>query len=205
MTVSSLVNTVPAILQAWEPGSMGGEAVANVIVGKVNPSGKLPVTMPRSVGQLQMIYNHKPSQYFQKYKDGESTPLFPFGHGLSYTDFSYSDLAVDQKQIRPGEVVKVFFEVSNTGKIEGTEVVQLYIRDLYSSPTRPVRELKDFVRISLKPGETREVSFTITPDKLAYYNREMKKVVEPGEFEIMVGGSSDERQLKKIKIEVIPS
>ena len=205
LTVSSLVNTVPAILQAWEPGSMGGEAVANVIVGKVNPSGKLPVTMPRSVGQLQMIYNHKPSQYFQKYKDGESTPLFPFGHGLSYTDFSYSDLAVDQKQIRPGEVVKVFFEVSNTGKIEGTEVVQLYIRDLYSSPTRPVRELKDFVRISLKPGETREVSFTITPDKLAYYNREMKKVVEPGEFEIMVGGSSDERQLKKIKIEVIPS
>mgnify|MGYP000428303660 FL=1 len=205
LTVSSLVNTVPAILQAWEPGSMGGEAVANVIVGKVNPSGKLPVTMPRSVGQLQMIYNHKPSQYFQKYKDGESTPLFPFGHGLSYTDFSYSDLAVDQKQIRPGEVVKVFFEVSNIGKIEGTEVVQLYIRDLYSSPTRPVRELKDFVRISLKPGETREVSFTITPDKLAYYNREMKKVVEPGEFEIMVGGSSDERQLKKIKIEVIPS
>ncbi|MCS2405640.1 glycoside hydrolase family 3 C-terminal domain-containing protein [Bacteroides salyersiae] len=205
LTVSSLVNTVPAILQAWEPGSMGGEAVANVIVGKVNPSGKLPVTMPRSVGQLQMIYNHKPSQYFQKYKDGESTPLFPFGHGLSYTDFSYSDLAVDQKQIRPGEVVKVFFEVSNTGKIEGTEVVQLYIRDLYSSPTRPVRELKDFVRISLKPGEAREVSFTITPDKLAYYNREMKKVVEPGEFEIMVGGSSDERQLKKIKIEVIPS
>lgn len=205
LTVSSLVNTVPAILQAWEPGSMGGEAVANVIVGKVNPSGKLPVTMPRSVGQLQMIYNHKPSQYFQKYKDGESTPLYPFGHGLSYTTFAYDHLSVAKRRLQPSDSVKVSIEVSNIGKVEGTEVVQLYIRDLYSSPTRPVRELKDFMRISLKPGETREVSFTITPDKLAYYNREMKRVVEPGVFEIMVGGSSDERQLKKIKIEVVPS
>lgn len=205
LTVASLVNTVPAILQAWEPGSMGGEAVANVIVGKVNPSGKLPVTMPRSVGQLQMIYNHKPSQYFQKYKDGESTPLYPFGHGLSYTTFAYDHLSVAKQRLQPGDSVKVSVEVSNIGKVEGTEVVQLYIRDLYSSPTRPVRELKDFARVSLKPGEKREVSFMITPDKLAYYNREMKKGIEPGEFEIMLGGSSDEGQLKKVKIEVIPS
>lgn len=205
LTVTSLVNTVPAILQAWEPGSMGGEAIANVITGKVNPSGKLPVTMPRSVGQLQMIYNHKPSQYFQKYKDGESTPLYPFGHGLSYTTFAYDNLRVAKKQVQPDESVQVSVEVCNTGKVEGTEVVQLYIRDLYSAPTRPVRELKDFARVSLKPGEKREVSFMITPDKLAYYNREMKKVVEPGEFEIMLGGSSDEQQLKKVKIEVVPS
>lgn len=205
LTVTSLVNTVPAILQAWEPGSMGGEAIANVIAGKVNPSGKLPVTMPRSVGQLQMIYNHKPSQYFQKYKDGESTPLYPFGHGLSYTTFAYDNLRVDKKQVQPDESVQVSVEVCNTGKVEGTEVVQLYIRDLYSAPTRPVRELKDFARVSLKPGEKREVSFMITPDKLAYYNREMKRVVEPGEFEIMLGGSSDEQQLKKVKLEVISS
>ena len=124
---------------------------------------------------------------------------------MSYTTFVYDHLSVAKQRLQPGDSVKVSIEVSNIGKVEGTEVVQLYIRDLYSSLTRPVRELKDFARVSLKPGEKREVSFMITPDKLAYYNREMKKVVEPGEFEIMLGGSSDEGQLKKVKIEVIPS
>lgn len=203
LTISSIAEKVPALLQAWEPGSLGGEALVNILVGKVNPSGKLPVTMPRLPGQLQMIYNHKPSHYFQKYKDGESTPLYPFGYGLSYTTFGYDNLQVEKKRICPDEEVKVTIDVTNIGKTEGTEVVQLYVRDVYSAPTRPVRELKDFTRITLKPQEKRTVSFIITPEKLSYTNKEMKRVVEPGEFEVMLGGSSSDKDLQTTKIEVI--
>lgn len=189
---------LPAIVEAWAPGMAGGQAIAEILYGKVNPSAKLAVTIPYSVGQLQMIYNHKPSQYFHPYVAGKpSTPLFPFGYGLSYTTYAYDNLKLDRAKTSPDGTVGVSVDVTNTGNREGTEIVQLYIRDKFSSVTRPVKELKDFARITLKPGETRRVNFSITPDKLAFYDKKMKKVVEPGEFIVMVGPSSEDRSLLK--------
>lgn len=185
-----------AVIQAWEPGSMGGEALANVLSGKVNPSAKLPVSMPRHSGQIQMIYNHKPSQYFHKYKDGASTSLYPFGYGLSYTKFEISKPLLDKAVASNHEDIRVTAQVSNTGSREGTEVVQLYIRDNYSSVTRPVKELKDFARVILKPGESKTVEFTITPDKLAFFDKNMERIVEPGDFTVMLGSSSLDKDLK---------
>jgi beta-glucosidase len=202
LTINRIAENVPAIVQAWEPGSMGGLALANILSGKVNPSGKLPVTIPRHVGQIQMIYNHKPSQYFHPYIDGPSTPLFPFGFGLSYNLFEFSDLTVDKTVASKNSTFRVSCTVTNTGKQAGTEIVQLYIRDEYSSVTRPVKELKDFARVELKPGECKSVSFCVTPDKLAFYDRNMNYVVERGDFEIMVGNSSLDKDLKKIKITI---
>ena len=203
LSVNWIAENVPALIQAWEPGSFGGTALANILTGKVNPSAKLPISIPRHAGQIQMIYNHKPSQYFHKYKDGASTPLYAFGYGLSYTSFEISAPLLSKSKIGDKEEVSVSVEVKNTGAMEGTEVVQLYIRDLYSSATRPIKELKDFARVSLKPGESRTISFTVTPDKLAFFNREMQYVVEKGEFEIMVGSSSMDKDLKKVTLEVI--
>ncbi|MEG1585603.1 MAG: glycoside hydrolase family 3 N-terminal domain-containing protein [Bacteroidales bacterium] len=203
LTIEPVHQKANAILQAWEPGMMGGYAIANILSGKVNPSGKLPVTIPRQTGQIQMIYNHKPSHYFQKYKDGESTPLYPFGYGLSYTTFEYSNIQLQKNTITPDESVMISVDLTNTGQLIGEEVIQLYIRDLYSAPTRPVKELKDFRKISLNPGERKTVSFLITPDKLAYHNKKMEQVVEKGVFEIMIGGSSDDKDLKKVKLEVL--
>ena len=194
---------MPALVQAWEPGSFAGTAVANILMGKVNPSAKLPISIPRHAGQIQMIYNHKPSQYFHKYKDGPSTPLYAFGYGLSYTQFEITAPQTNKKQLKDTESVTVKVQVKNVGEREGTEVVQLYIRDLYSSATRPVKELKDFVRVALKPGESKMVEFVVTPEKLAYFNRDMKYGVEKGKFEIMVGSSSLDKDLKKTVIEVI--
>lgn len=189
---------LPAIVEAWAPGMAGGQAIAEILYGKVNPSAKLAVTIPYSVGQLQMIYNHKPSQYFHPYVAGKpSTPLFPFGYGLSYTTYAYDNLILDSAKTSPDGTVGVSVDVTNTGNREGTEIVQLYIRDRFSSVTRPVKELKDFARITLKPGETRRVNFSITPDKLAFYDKKMKKVVEPGEFIVMVGPSSEDSLLLK--------
>lgn len=203
LSVNWIAANVPALIQAWEPGSLGGTALANIITGKVNPSAKLPISIPRHAGQIQMIYNHKPSQYFHKYKDGASTPLYAFGYGLSYTTFDISAPVLSKSKIGDKENVTATVEVKNTGKMEGTEIVQLYIRDLYSSATRPVKELKDFARVSLKPGESKTISFTVTPDKLAFFNRAMQYTVEKGEFEIMVGSSSMDKDLKKAKLEVI--
>lgn len=196
-------DNLPAIIEAWEPGMYGGQAVAEIIFGEVNPSAKLAVTIPRSVGQTQMIYNHKPSQYFHPYATTPSTPLYPFGHGLSYTTFAYEGVRLDKQRIQPTEAVKVSFTVTNTGDREGVEIVQMYIRDKYSSVTRPVKEMKDFARVDLKPGETKKVEFTITPDKLGFYDKKMHKVVEKGEFEVMVGASSDDRDLQKVTFSVI--
>ncbi len=191
-----------AVLQAWEPGSEGGLAVAEIIAGLVNPSAKLPVSMPYSSGQIQMIYNHKPSQYFHKYKDGPSKPLYSFGYGLSYTDFAISEPVLDRTEAGTADTVKVRATVTNTGSREGTEVVQLYIRDNISSATRPVKELKDFARVSLKPGESRTVEFDITPDKLAFFDRNMKYTVEPGEFTVMMGSSSLDKDLKTTSLTI---
>ncbi len=203
LSVNWIAQNVQALVQAWEPGSLGGRALANILTGKVNPSAKLPISIPRHSGQIQMIYNHKPSQYFHKYIDGPSTPLYPFGFGLSYTRFDYSDLKLSHTQISAKDSFIASVELTNAGNREGTEVVQLYIRDMYSSATRPVKELKDFIRITLKPGERKTVTFTVTPDKLSYWNRNMQYGVEKGEFEIMIGSSSQDKDLKKVKIEVI--
>lgn len=202
LSINNIAAKIPAIIQAWEPGNEGGTAIANILTGKVNPSAKLPVSIPRHSGQTLMIYNHKPSQYFHPYKDGPSTPLYPFGFGLSYTTFSYDKLTLDKNEIAPDGSVNVSVNVSNTGKVAGTEIVQLYIRDLYSMPTRPVKEMKDFARVDLKPGETKTISFTLTPDKLGYHNRDMKFVVEPGDFEVMVGKSSLDADLLKTVLKV---
>lgn len=191
-----------ALIEAWEPGSFGGRAVAEIIYGRANPSGKLPVTVPRHVGQLQMVYNHKPSMYFHPYAIGESTPLFPFGYGLSYTRYAYSNLRLSQDRIPGDGKVTVSVDVKNCGDRDGEEIVQLYIRDLYSSVTRPVMELKDFRRVKLAKGETKTVDFTLPASKLAFYNDDMDWVVEAGDYKIMVGGSSLEKDLLNINLNI---
>ena len=195
--VSWAAENLPAIVEAWAPGMYAGQAIAEILYGEVNPSAKLAVTIPYSVGQTQMIYNHKPSQYFHPYVDNKpSTPLYPFGHGLSYTTYEYPDFKLAKEAITPTESINATVKVTNTGKRDGVEIVQLYIRDRFSSATRPVKELKDFARVALKAGETKEITFTITPEKLSFYDRDMKWTVEPGEFIVMVGPSSADEALQ---------
>jgi beta-glucosidase len=194
--VEWIANNCAALVEAWEPGACGGQAVAEILYGKVNPSAKLPVTIPRHVGQIQQFYNHKPSMYFHPYAMSASTPLFPFGYGLSYTTYSYNNLKLSQGKITRQETVSVSVEVTNSGKVDGEEIVQLYIRDEYSSATRPVKELKDFVKIFLKAGETGEITFNLPAEKLAFYDKNMKWGVETGNFKIMVGSSSRDEDLK---------
>jgi len=188
---------VPAIVEAWHPGVECGHAVADVLFGDVNPGGKLPVTFPRAVGQVPICYNQKntgrpPSdaRFTSKYLDLPTPPLFPFGHGLSYTTFEFRDLTVTPEEIGPAGTVEVSVEVVNTGDRPGDEVAQLYVRDLVAGVTRPVRELKGFRRISLKPGESQRVTFTLGPEHLGFYDRHMEYVVEQGTFTVWVGPSS---------------
>jgi len=185
---------VPAVLTAWYPGQEGGTAIAEVLFGDVNPGGKLPITWPRYVGQLPLYYNYKPTGRGYDYVDMPGTPLFPFGHGLSYTKFDYRNLEIEVDQ-ESGKV-KVSFEVGNVGHREGDEVAQLYIHDLVASVARPVKELKRFKRVTLKPGEWTKISFELTPDDLAFYDINMRRVVEPGWFEVMVGSSSEDIRLR---------
>ncbi len=190
---------VPAILEAWQLGSEAGNALADVLTGAYNPSGKLTVTFPRTAGMEPYYYNHKNTgrpmtdqKYTSKYIDVENSALYPFGHGLSYTDFDYSDLSLSTDQISKDDSLQVSVTVANTGDRAGQEVVQLYIRDLYASVTRPVMELRGFEKISLKAGESRQVEFTLGPEHLSFYNNEMEKVVEPGRFKVFAGTSSTE-------------
>ena len=190
---------VPAIINAWEPGQFGGQAIAEIIYGKVNPSAKLAMTIPRSAGQISTWYNHKRSAFFHPAVCTDNKPLFPFGYGLSYTSFRYSDLKLS-KQIIPNDgktQIIASVTIENTGQRDGVEICQLYINDLVSSVSRPVKELKDFLRVGLKAGEKRTVEFTITPDKLAFYDLNMNPIVEAGEFEVMIGGSSRDEDLQK--------
>jgi len=189
ITINELAENAPAILECWYLGEETGRAVADVLFGKVNPSGKLSVTIPRSAGQLPCYYDHKPSR-FRNYVLTESSPLYPFGYGLSYTTYEYRNLKLMPAEIRAGETVLVSVDITNSGKVTGEEIVQLYIRDVISLPTRPVMELKDFTRIALQPGETKTITFRLTPDKLEAFNLEMKREIQPGDFEVMVGKSS---------------
>lgn len=190
LAANELAATAPALLEGWYLGQEQGSAVANILFGEANPGGKLTVTFPRSVGQLPVYYNRKPLVHEHDYITGPYQPLFPFGHGLSYTTFAYDGLTVSPESAKPGQTIKVTVNVTNTGKRAGDEIVQLYIRDVIGSVTRPVMELKDFKRVPLAAGETQSVSFTITPDKLEFHDIDMIRRVEPGEFKVMVGTSS---------------
>ncbi len=198
LSVGWIVNNAPAILESWMGGSQSGNAIADILFGDVNPGGKLPVTVPRTVGQVPIYYNHmntgRPpeaqNRYTSKYYDLPWTPLFPFGYGLSYTTFKIANLQLSAPAIPANGKLTVTVEVENTGRRAGDEVVQLYIRDVVASMTRPVKELKGFQRVSLQPGEKRRVEFVLGPEHLGFWNRQMRYVVEPGEFQVMVGGNS---------------
>ncbi len=202
LTINNLIPQVPAIIEGWYMGQETGHAAADIIFGDVNPSGKLTITVPKSVGQLPMYYNHKPSAQFADYISQDVKPMFHFGYGLSYTEFKYGEPVLETEVIKTGETVNVAVEVTNTGSREGDEIVQMYVHDVVSSVTRPVKELKGFTRVSLKPGEKKIVTFEITPEKLAYHGVDMKFAVEPGEFEILTGSSSRDEDLKKAILKV---
>ena len=188
LSINHVAGQAPAILECWYLGQEGGTAVAEVLFGEVNPSGKLPISIPRSAGQLPVFYNHKPSAR-RGFLWDDAKPLFPFGYGLSYTSFEIKNVRLEKRRIKRGEGTWVLAEVRNTGQRAGSEVVQLYIRDCVSSVTRPVKELKAFQKVALEPGETKTVRLPITPDSLAFYDLKMNYTVEPGEFQIMVGRS----------------
>ncbi len=195
---------VPTILNVWFGGSEAADAIADVVFGDVNPSGRLSATMPRNEGQIPIYYNHfntgrplaKDADKFVKFRsnylDVPVTPLYPFGYGLSYTEFKYGDIALSSDSLKDGETITATVTVTNTGRRKGDEVVQLYIRDLVGSVSRPVKELKGFERITLNPGESRDVTFTITPDMLKFYNFNLEYVNEPGEFDLMIGPNSSD-------------
>ena len=190
LSVNYVAEKANALFEGWYLGQEGGAAFADALFGDVNPGGRLPITFPRSVGQLPTYYNHKPSAD-RSYLWADSTPLFPFGYGLSYTTFEYGNLQITPAKIKPDGQAVVSVEVINTGKHSGDEVVQLYIHDVITeSVTRPVKELKGFQRITLRPGQRQKVDFRITPEHLSFLNETMQRVVEPGIFEIMVGSSS---------------
>jgi len=191
-----------AIIEAWEPGQAGGQAIAEILFGKVNPSGKLPISFPRSVGQIPVYYNHKPSQYVRQYVGVANTPLYAFGYGLSYTSFSIEQLTTDKKEIGTNESIKASIELCNTGLKAGEEVVQLYIHCPGEGITRPVKELKAFSRLSLLPGEKRTIQFTLMPELLTCYNGKMQREVSKGTYTIMVGNSSQDADLKSISFTV---
>ncbi len=202
LSINYLSQHVPVIFECWYLGQETGRAVADVLFGDYNPSGKLPITIPRSAGHLPAFYNHKPSAR-RGYLFDDVSPLYPFGFGLSYTSFAFKRLRLTKQKIHRGGSTRALIEVTNTGRRTGTEVVQLYIRDRVSSVTRPVKELKGFVKVTLKPGETRMVALDITPESLAFYDVNMKYLVEPGEFEIMVGSSSRDTDLQKTVLTVV--
>ena len=201
LSINYLSENVPVIYECWYLGQETGRAVADVLFGSYNPGGKLPITIPRSVGHLPAFYNYKPSAR-RGYLWDDVSPLYAFGYGLSYTSFSIGKPQLSKKKMRRDGSARLHFDITNTGQREGTEVVQLYIHDLVSSVTRPVKELKSFRKVRLQPGETATVTFDITPALLSFYDVNMKYVVEPGDFELMVGNSSRDADLKKIILQV---
>ena len=204
LSINHVAQNVPVIFECWYLGQECGRAVADVLFGDHNPGGKLPISIPRSVGHLPSFYNHKPSAR-RGFLWDDVSPLYPFGFGLSYTTFALGNVRLAKKKIARKGSTRVLVDVTNTGKRTGAEVVQMYIHDLISSVTRPVKELKGFQRVELKPGETQTVALDITPESLAFYDIKMNYVVEPGEFEIMVGNSSRVADLQKVLLTVTGS
>ncbi len=196
-----LFQHVPVVFECWYLGQECGVAVAEVLFGDSNPGGKLPITIPRSVGHLPAFYNHKPSAR-RGYLFDDASPMFAFGYGLSYTRFALRNVRLKQKRISRRGATQALVDVTNVGKCAGTEVVQMYIRDRVSSVTRPVKELKGFQKLRLEPGETQTAALDITPESLAFYDLDMKYTVEPGEFEIMIGNSSRDEDLQKVVLTV---
>ena len=198
LAIRWIAENVPAIIESWMCGEKGGEAIADVLFGDINPSGKIPVTFPRHVGQMPFYYNYKPSKLMRMdigYVTMPLTPLFEFGYGLSYTTFEYSNLIISPEEIGPAGNVKVSLEIRNTGAVRGSEVVQLYIDDVISSMVTPIIELRGFEKITLDPGEQKRVSFILKPDNLSFLDAHMVRVVEPGIFKVMVGSSSEDIRL----------
>jgi len=197
---------VPAILYTWWLGNQAGNAIADVLYGKYNPSGKLPVTFPREIGQIPIYYNHyntgRPAKndkdlfYVSAYTDLVNSPRYAFGYGLSYTDFKYDGLRLDKKSLREDGSITATFTIRNTGKYAGEETIQLYLRDVVAQPLRPIKELKDFIKVKLAPGEEKQLSFTIDKSKLAFYNDKLEYITQPGEFRLMIGSASDDIRLQ---------
>ncbi|UOU97117.1 beta-glucosidase BglX [Chryseobacterium daecheongense] len=213
LALTNIKDTPDAILNVWFAGSEAGNAISDVLFGKVNPSGKLPMTFPRSLGQVPIYYNAKNTgrplaqdkvdkcvyeRFRSNYMDECNTPLYPFGYGLSYTKFNYSDIAISNANPKGNQTIQASVTVTNSGNYDGAEVVQLYIRDMVGTITRPVKELKGFQKVFLKKGESKKVTFEITPERLKFYNGELKYDWEPGEFDIMIGTNSVEVKHSKI-------
>jgi beta-glucosidase len=196
----------PAILYTWWLGNQAGNAIADVLYGNYNPGAKVPITFPRTEGQIPIYYNHyntgRPAHgdndvnYTSSYIDLPNSPQFAFGHGLSYTTFKYSNLKISKKSMLKNEAITVSFDLQNTGKYAGEEVAQLYLRDLVSQPVRPIKELKDFKKLMLQPGETKTISFKIDKEKLAFYNDKLEQITQPGDFKLMIGSASDDIRLE---------
>ena len=218
-----MIDKADAIIYAWHPGTMAGPAIADVLTGTVIPSGKLPVSFPRTVGQIPIYYNHyntgrppakdmlgiplgtpeDPKGFVSNYLDADFTPQYPFGYGLSYTDFNFSDLKLSTDSLNFDEKLSVSIMLKNAGNYQADEVVQLYIRDITANLTRPVKELKAFKRVNLKPGESKEIRFDLTINDLSFWNNENKFVAEPGKFDVMVGNSSDDGDLLRDSFELV--
>ncbi len=200
LTINWISENIPAVIEAWYLGNQAGNAIAQVLFGDYNPSGKLPVTFPRSTGQIPLYYYQKftgrpfdaEDKYTSKYTDSPNTPLYPFGYGLSYTSFTYDTVIAAKRSIRKGESTTVSVNIKNTGKYAGDEVVQMYIRDDYASVTRPVKELKAFKKLNILPGESKKVEFEITPDMLSFLDLNLNPVVEPGTFTVFIGRNSSD-------------
>jgi len=218
LEIGPLLDAASAVLMAWHPGTMGGPAIADVLFGDYSPSGKLPVSWPRTVGQIPIYYNHKSTGrpwldpfkmpgpgrgggYITGYFDLPQTPQFPFGYGLSYTQFEYSNLRADPQRISLGKTVHISARITNAGSRPGDEIAQLYIRDMVSSIPRPVRELKGFQRVTLAPGQSQVVGFDLSTDSLAFHNVDMKRVTEPGRYRVWVSGDSATGQPAEFEIE----
>ncbi len=211
LAIPYLAENCPAILETWFLGTQAGNAIADVLFGDYNPSGKLPITFPRHVGQVPIFYSAKNTgrpqpedknfKWCSRYQDMPNAPLFPFGYGLSYTTFAYNDLMVDKTNFKFGESVKISVTLSNTGKYDGEEIVQLYTRDLVGSVTRPLKELKGYQKVFLKAGEKKTISFTISDKDLAFFTKNMTFKAESGDFDVFVGGSSDAKLSKRISLE----
>jgi beta-glucosidase len=196
--MESWLDGIPAILEAWYPGEAGGTAVAEALFGDFSPGGKLPITFPRSAGQLPLAYNHEPTGRGDDYADMTGRPLFPFGHGLSYASFVYEGLRFEPSRIPLDGKAVVSCRVRNAGGMPADEVVQLYLQAAGGNVVRPVMELKGFQRIRLRPGESREVAFELGPEQLSRLDAALRTVVEPGEFRIMVGSSSRDIRLRGV-------